>query len=183
MLFFPWLKAQYGPGERIFFSAANWSLPMSPIGAREDWSLFCYDSLTGTVTDVLPLNIKFDFGGSIYVIQFSLSPDGKKVLLPTTKSNFIIYELGKDSKNIQVKEQESGGDSPPELFPAWKGNNEISCLAYKESKFLTEEAREKFKHDDEVVILDSNGEFKHVLSNSWSIFNEATPAAENQTSN
>jgi hypothetical protein len=178
LYFFPWLKAQYGPSERIFFSSANWSLPVSKKESVEDWSLFCYDSLIGTVTDVLPSNVKSDMGGSVYVIQFSMSPDGKKALLPITQNNFIIYEFGKEPKKIVFKEQGGGGEDVPELFPSWKGNNEISCFASADSKLFTEEVRDKFKNDEDeqVVILDANGKFKQVLSRSWEDKIEKTPA-------
>jgi hypothetical protein len=166
LLFFPWLKAQYGSGERIFFSSANWSLPMSKMNEQANWSLFCYDNLTGTVTDILPSKVKSNVGDSLYVMQFAMSPDGTRVLLPITQNNFIIYELGKNSNKIVVKEQDSGNDKP-ELFPSWKGNNEITCIASIESKFLTEQDKTQFTSDDEVVILGSDGKFKLVLSRNW----------------
>jgi len=165
--FFPWMKVQYGTGGRIFFSSVNWTLPTSKMELSEGWSVFCYDSATGTVDDILPLNVQVDTMSSLYVMQFALSPDRKKVLLPILQYNFIIYELGKEHEKIIAKEQDDGGDDVPELFPAWKGNGQISCIAFSDSGFVPEQAKEKFKRDEEIVILKANGEFDKILSENW----------------
>lgn len=164
VIFYSWLKVVYGPGNRLFFTSAVLTLPASRKDVAE-WSLFCYDSVTDTVTDVLA-------GVSNYTseamnMQFALSPDGKIVLLPIKHNRFIRYELGTDSMEIPIKEDEGFGEENVSAFlPAWKGNDEISCPVSEKSRFLNKEGEDKH-HRKEIVILGADGKFRRVLSENW----------------
>jgi hypothetical protein len=166
ILFYPWLKVEYGPGGRLFFSSAVLTLPAS---TRDDprWTLFCYDPVTATIADVLPASVSSYTSDAVDLLMFDLSPDGKNVLLPTKNNRFIRYTLGKDSMKIPVEEDEGYKDDNMSAYlSVWKGNDEISYLASEKSRFLRKEGQEKH-HRKEFVILGADGEFRRVLSESW----------------
>jgi len=136
-IFYPWLKVQYGAGERIFFSSCVLSLPASK---RDEpgWSLFCYDCITGTVTDVLPLSVSNHTSKAMSMTQFALSPDGKNVVLPIKNNRFVGYTLGTDSIEIPIEQDEGFGEEDVlKLAPAWKGNRGVSFLVSDISPRLT----------------------------------------------
>jgi hypothetical protein len=176
-IFYPWLKVQYGPGGRIFFSSCLLSLPASE---RDEprWSLFCYDSVTATVTDVLPLNVSNHTGQAMTMAQFALSPDGKSVLLPIKNNRFVCYGLGTDSIEIPIKEDEGFGEEEvSELVPSWKGNDEVSFLVAENSHFLpkAEECAAAASRKEIIVLRKTDGTSR-VLSESWP--DETEPGSE-----
>lgn len=163
-MFNPWMKVDYALSCRVFFSSPVASIPSSNLD-EEKWSLFSYDSVTGAVTNVLPSSISDYVEGNVNL--FAISPDGRKVILPMRKNRFAIYELGKSSANVPINENEIfGEENVLEFAPAWKGNNEISCLVSEKSHFLIKEGQEKY-HRKEIVILGADGKFLRVLSNNW----------------
>jgi len=169
LIYYPWLKIQYGFGERIFFSSCVLPLPASK---RDEpgWSLFCYDSVTGTVTDVLPQAVSNYTSQAVCMLQFDLSPDGKYVLLPIKNNRFLNYELGTtDSIEIPIEEDEGFGEEEiSELTPSWKGNNEISFLVSNNSHFLSKTKEGQGKPDRyEIVILRRTNGRSRVLSKNW----------------
>jgi len=165
VIFYPWLKVVYGSGGRFFFSSAVLSLPTSRRDEAE-WSLFCYDSVTDTVTVVLPAGVS-NYTSEAMNTQFDLSPDGKSVLLPIKHNRFIIYKLGTDSMEIPIEESEGfGGGDVSEFLQVWKGTDEIPCLVSEKSRFLKKEGEDKH-HRKEIVILGADGKFRRVLSESW----------------
>lgn len=166
IVIYPWMKLQYGPGGRIFFTSLALSIPM--INNNEPrLSLFCYDTVTQTVNDVLPSELSSYIDGAMSASQFSLSRDGKSVLLPIRDNRFMIYELGSRSPELPIEENEGfGEENVLEFAPAWKGNNEISCLVSEKSHFLIKEGQEKY-HRKEIVILGADGKFLRVLSENW----------------
>lgn len=168
-LFYPWSKVQYGPDNRIFFSSFALPLPASTRdGAR--CSLFCYDPVVATVTDVLPLSVSGHISGQVFSIsQFALSPDGKHVLLPITNNRFIVYTLGTDSMEMPIPQEEGFGEEElPELAPSWKGNNEIAFMVSEKSHFLpkAEEGTERTARK-EIVVLRMTDKQSRILSESW----------------
>lgn len=166
VIFYPWVKVVYGSGERLFFSSAGLSLPASK---RDEagWSLFCYDPVTATVTDALLADVSVYTGEGISILQFTMSPDGRSVLLPIKDNRFIIYKLGTDSVVIPIEESEGfGGGEISEFLPVWKGNEEISALVSEKSRFLKKEGKDKH-HRKEIVILGADGKFRRLLSESW----------------
>ena len=166
ILFYPWLKVEYGAGGRLFFSSAVLSLPAS---TRDEprWTLFCYDPVTATIADVLPASVSSYTSGAVDVLMFDLSPDCKNVLLPPKDNRFIRYTLGKDSMKIPVEEDEGYGDKSKSAYlSVWKGNDEICYLASKKSSFLTSDKEEPYKRQ-EMVILGADGKFRRILSGSW----------------
>lgn len=163
-MFNPWMKVDYALSRRVFFSSPVASIPSSNLD-EEKWSLFSYDSVTRTVANVLPSSISDYVEGNVNL--FAISPDGRKVILPMRKNRFAIYELGKSSANVPINEDEMFGDENVLKFaPAWKGNNEISCLVSEKSHFLTKKGQEKH-HRKEIVILGADGKFLRVLSENW----------------
>ena len=165
VIFYPWLKVVYGPGDRLFFTSAVLTLPASRRDTAE-WSLFCYDPVTATVTDTLPAGVS-NYTSEAMNTQFALSPDGKNVLLPMSKNRFAIYTLGTEAMAMPVEEDEGFGEESISAFlPAWKGNDEISCLVSEKSRFLRKDGQEKH-HRKEFVILGADGKFRRVLSESW----------------
>ncbi|MHC4109851.1 MAG: hypothetical protein ACYSUY_02175 [Planctomycetota bacterium] len=166
LIFNPWLKVVYGTGERLFFSGARLSLPTSTKDEPR-WSVFCYDPVTATVTDVLGQSVSSYSGEAIGTSQFALSPDGKNVLLPLVKNRFMIYRFSDGSTIFPIKEDEGfGEENISVLLPVWKGNDEISCVVSEESHFLKKEDEEKH-HRKEIVILGADGSFRRVLSENW----------------
>ena len=169
VVFSPWLKVQYGLDNRIFFS--SYAMPL-PVSKRDDpgFSLFCYDPLIATVTDVLPLSVSSHTSEQAFNIsQFALSPDGKNVLLPIKHNRFIDYELGTNSTEIPIPQEEGfGEDGLPELAPSWKGNEAICFLVSEDSHFLpkAKEGQDKPDRKEIVVLRRTNGQ-TWVLSENW----------------
>ena len=145
------------------------SLPVSKTNEGR-WSLFCYDSEIGTVSEVLPQKVSNNTQ-VLAMLQFELSPDGKKVLLPIKNNRFVIYELGTDSMNIPIEENEGFGEEEiSELIPSWKGNDEISFLVSGESHFLPESEIQEGEEEpgrNEIVVLNRTDNQSRVLSESW----------------
>jgi hypothetical protein len=168
VIFYPWLKVQYGSGDRIFFSSCLLSLPTSK---RDNprWSLFCYDSVIATVTDVLPLNVSNYTSQATAMAQFALSPDGKNVLLPIKNNRFLCYELGTDSMEIPIEENEVFGEEDGlELAPSWKGNDHVSFLVSENSHFLveTKQGSDKPARKEMVILRKTDGQ-SWILSEGW----------------
>ncbi|HUT47595.1 MAG TPA: hypothetical protein VMX36_15035 [Sedimentisphaerales bacterium] len=169
-VFYPWFKVEYGLDNRIFFSSFDLPLPASK---RDEagCSLFCYDPVTATVADVLPLSVSNHTSQQVLSISlFSLSPDGKRVLLPIEHNRFIVYTLGTDSMEIPVREEDGFGEEEiPELPPSWKGNNEFSCLVSGKSIFLSFEPQEGRDKADrrEIVVLGKDGKTWKAWILSW----------------
>ena len=167
-VFYPWFKVEYGLDNRIFFSSLIFPLPMSK---RDEpgCSLFCYDPVTGTVADVLPLSVSIYTSQQILGISlFSLSPDGKHVLLPIKHNRFVVYELGTDSMEIPIPEEEGFGEEEiPKLAPSWKGSNEFSFLVSGKSKFLPEPKEGEDQDDrEQIIVLETDGK-NWILSKNW----------------
>ncbi len=165
LIFNPWLKVVYGSGGRLFFSGTHLSVPASTKDEPR-WSVFCYDSITATVTDVLGGRVSNYSGEVIGTSQFSLSPDGKKVLLPMPKNRFLIYRFSDGSTLFPLNESEEFGEDIPSFLPAWKGNDEISALVSEWSRFLNKDKEEPHKRQ-EIVIFGADGQFRRVLSENW----------------
>lgn len=172
VVYYPWLKATYGSGGRIFFSGIDLPLPASK---RDDlqWSLFCYDSVTGSIANVLPTSVLNYTSQATSSSQFALSPDGKKVLLPIKDHRFVGYELGTDSMEV-VPEDEGFGDQEDELkmVPSWKGNNEITFLV-PENSHLLPKAEEGESARRQIVLLRITDGGTRILSENWP--DEAVP--------
>jgi hypothetical protein len=161
-IFYPWMKVSYGPDGRIFFSSLKLILPSSSLDEVK-WSLFCYDPLTESISDVLPISISANMIGSINA--FALSPDAKNVLLPMENNRFAVYELGKLKTNIFLSEEEGfGGKETPKLAPSWKSCNDISCLVSGNSHFL----RGNKTNKNQVIVI-RNGKAEIILSKTWNL--------------
>ncbi len=163
VLFYPWTKVEYGPSGRMFFASTSLSLP-SVERDEPGWSLFCYDSVTGSITDVLPPGLSAYTSQTMNVCQFSLSPDCRKVLLPIQNNRFICYKLASKSAEFSIEQSEGfGDDSVLELAPAWKGNDQITCLVSEDSRYL---GQEKTGHK-EIVVLGVDGALRQILRKNW----------------
>jgi hypothetical protein len=163
--FYPWAKVEYGPGGRIFFVCMSLTIPSTQQDDPE-LQLFCYDTITKTLNSVLPSHLSEYMDSAMPAYQFSLSPDGKKVLLPIDGHQFMIYELGATSSETPINENEGFGDQGElELAPAWKGNDRISCLVSEESRFL----KNQKPLSKEMVILGTDGEFIQNISKNWPV--------------
>lgn len=167
LIFYPWQKVQYGLDGRIFFSTCEMSLPMSE---KEEgrWSLFCYDNRLGAVSEVLPQTVS-NMSQVVAMLQFELSPDGSKVLLPIKKNRFVIYKPSSGSTDIPIKEDEEFGDEEvSELVPAWKGNDEISFMVSGKSHFLPEQQQDpKETGPNQIIILNTTNDQSRILSQTW----------------
>jgi hypothetical protein len=127
ILFSPFLKIEYGPGGRIFFSSARLSLPASKLDDPQ-WTLFCYDPLTETVSGILPTAA--DVFSAKDLTVFAFSPDGRKILLPQGEDNIFIYNMNTRDFGIVRGESLDQKEDWPKMVPAWKGNEAFSA-AYK----------------------------------------------------
>jgi hypothetical protein len=173
LVFYPWFKVEYGRDNRMFFS--SFALPL-PVSKRNEagCSLFCYDPVTGTVADVLPLSVSTYTNQQVLSISlFSLSPDGKRVLIPIKYNRFVVYELGTDSMDIPISEEEGFGEEElPELAPAWKGNSQFSCMVSGKSKLLPKPKEGEDKNPEDrrgIVVLGKEGNTwkAWILSQNW----------------
>jgi len=163
-IYYPWLKAEYGHSGRIFFSNISVCLPAGRLSEAQ-WSLFYYDPITKSVSNLLPPSVSDYIGQTVN--NFTLSPDGKRLLLPMEKNRFAIYELGESSANVPIEDTEGFGEREIlQLAPAWKNNNEISCLVSEKSHFLITENKDKYRK--EVVIIGADGNIRQILSGLWS---------------
>jgi hypothetical protein len=166
VLYYSWMAVSYARNDRMFFSSGEISLPSSKID-NEKGSVFCCDTLTGSVSNILP-QLALDFTQGNYYL-FQLSHDSRRILLPGNKNTLGIYALGPDIENSKVLvdvNESFGEDSPPELVPQWKGPNQISCLVSEKSHFLTQDPNTPH-HRKEIVILDDKGNLVQILSQSW----------------
>jgi len=166
ILYCSWMIVKYDGDSRIFFSTAKMSLPTSKIDEEKN-SLFCCDTLTGAVSEILPETALGLTEGNCHL--FALSHDGRKILLPGNKNTLGIYALGQelDSSKLLIDKDESfGEDSPPELVSQWKGGDKISCLVAENSHYLNDDPNTTHRRK-EVVILDTEGNLVQVLSKDW----------------
>jgi hypothetical protein len=166
LIFYPWQKVRYGLDGRIFFSTCSMPLPISKKD-EPGWSLFCYDSVTGMVSNVLPQSVLVYTSQAMDMLQFELSPDGKKVLLPIKKNRLVDYEFGTDKVGLPVFEDEEFGEEEiPALVPTFKGNDDITFLVSEKSHYLTEAKGEK-PDRYEVVVLNRSSLKGRILSQTW----------------
>jgi len=160
-LFNPFIKVAYGLGGKIFFSAAGMSLPAGKLNGEPRWSIFCYDPVTESIADILPRGVSEDLDDNIGF--FTISPDGRNILLPMPKTRFKIYTLGGDAALSPIEEAEGLGEKNTLVMaPTWKGNDEICCMVSKESHFLKDYTGEK--QDQNLIIIDTKGEFRSILT-------------------
>jgi len=165
VLYYSWMSVSYARDSRIFFSTAKFSLPSSKLDS-ERGSIFCYDTLTGSISEILPQIILGDEGD---LHLFALSHDSRKILLPGKKNILGLYVLGGDlklSKVIVDTNESFGDDSPPKLVAQWKGTDRFSCLVAENSHYLTDDPNSP-AHRKEIVILDTEGNLKKILSKDW----------------
>ena len=160
VIFYPGTGVSYHPSGRIFFSSTPMQLPASKLH-EEKMSVFCYDPLLKTVTDVLPRGISAPLSMSVF--NFEISPNGEKLLLPLQQQRFMIYTLGQGQAISPLDEPNAFGEKEVfKMVPAWKGNNQISCLVKKDCPFLKGVSAD-FMKDQAVAIIDSRGQFIDVL--------------------
>lgn len=175
-LFQPYMSVAYGPDGRVLFSSATVTIPTGELDEPRN-SLFCYDRLTGTVTDILPSGLRNQVSESIH--YFRLSPDRKRLLVPLESNRFAICQLGATDVKYPLSVEEGFGDDDiPDFLPSWKGNDRITCLVSETSHFLTGPGG-KPHHRQEIVVIDTNGQLLEVLSKDWP--DEAVPGASQAT--
>lgn len=164
-LFQPLMSVQYGLDGRVLFSSATATIPTSDLDAPRT-SLFCYDRLTGTVTDIVPARLRSQVTEEIH--YFRLSPDGKRVLVPLQDQRFAIYTLGSNEVVFPLEADEGFGDDTPVLLPAWKGNDHVTCLLPETSRFLAGPDGKPHRRT-EIVAVDISGPSLQVrvLSADW----------------
>jgi hypothetical protein len=168
VLYHPWMHVSYAGENRIFFASAKMSLPSSKLD-EEKTTIFCCDTLTGAISEIVH-QIVLDFSqGNLYL--FALSHDSRKILLHGKKNTLGIYALGGDLNLSKVliddNEGFGKGENPPlSLVAQWKGPDQVSCLVSEKSHFLTNDPNTPARRK-EIVILDTDGKLKKVLSQSW----------------
>jgi hypothetical protein len=168
VLYHPWMHVSYTGENRIFFASTKMSLPSSKLD-EEKTTIFCCDTLTGAISEIVP-QIVLDYAqGNLYL--FALSSDSRKILLHGKKNTLGIYALGGDlnlSKLLIDDNEGFGkGDNPPlNLVAQWKGPDRVSCLVSEKSHFLTNDPNTPARRK-EIVILDANGNLQQILSKDW----------------
>jgi hypothetical protein len=101
------------------------------------------------------------------MLQFELSPDGKKVLLPIKSNRLIDYEFGTDKVGLPIFDDEGFDDEEvSSLVPTFKGNDEISFLVSGDSHYFDETQRED-PNRYEIIVLDRAALKGRILSESW----------------
>ncbi|OHB57453.1 MAG: hypothetical protein A2173_04305 [Planctomycetes bacterium RBG_13_44_8b] len=164
--YYSWMYISYARDGRIFFTSAKMSLPSSKLDV-EKATIFCCDTLTGAISEILP-QIALDFTESNCYL-FTLSHDSQKILLPGNKNTLGIYALGQEldlSKILIDKNESFGDDSPPKLVSQWKGRDQISCLVAENSHYICPDPNTAARRK-EIVILDIEGKLQKVLSKDW----------------
>jgi len=168
VLYRPWMHVSYAcdSDNRILFASVKMTLP-SGRSDEEKQNIFCYDTLTGAVSEIMPQGV-LDFSqGNLYL--FALSHDSRKILLHGKKNTLIL--LSNNPKvliddNEGFPEAKKGENPPLNLVAQWKGPDLISCLVSEKSHYLTDDpnipARRK-----EIVIIDADGNLKQILSKNW----------------
>lgn len=171
-LFQPFMNVQYGLEGRVLFSSATATIPTTDLEEPRS-SLFCYDRLTGTVTDILPSALRNKTNENVN--YFCLSPDGRRLLVPLESNRFAIYELGAADATFPLRVEEGFGESDqPDLLPAWKGNDRITCLVSETSRFLTGPEGQPHRRK-EIVVLGTDDQTQKVLVLSTDWPDEAIP--------
>jgi hypothetical protein len=166
ILYHPWMHVSYARDNRIFFASVKMSLPSSKLDYEKE-TIFCCDTLTGSVSEILPQIALDTLQGDLYL--FALSHDSREILLPGKKNTLGLYALGGNlelSKVIVDTNESFGDDSPPKLVAQWKGPDRFSCLVSEKSHFLTNDPNTPARRK-EIVILDANGNLKQILSKNW----------------
>jgi Tol biopolymer transport system component len=177
-LFQPLMSVQYGLDGRVLFSSASATIPTAELDQPRS-SLFCYDRLTGTVTDILPSALRNQTSENVN--YFRLSPDGKGLLVPLQYNRFALYELGSNDVTFPLEAGEGfGADNMPDFVPAWKGNDQITCLVPETSHFLKGTDGQPHRRK-EIVVLGTDGQLQKVLSKDWP--DEAIPEAMQDKAN
>ncbi len=168
ILYHPWTHVSYASENRIFFVSVKMSLPSSKLD-EEKTTIFCYDTLTGALSEIVH-QIVLDFSqGNLYL--FSLSHDSRKILLHGKKNTVGIYALGGDlnlSKALIDDNEGFGkGENPPlNLVAQWKGPDQVSCLVSEKSHYLTDDPNTPARRK-EIVIIDTDGNLIQILSKDW----------------
>jgi len=166
VVYYSWMKVAYAKDSRVFFSSSKLSLPSSKLDA-DTGSVFCCDTLTGAISDILP-QIAIDFTQGNYHL-FELSADCRKMILPGKHNTLGIYILGPDIESSKILVDSNEGfadDAPPKIAAGWKGDNQISCLVSEKSHYLTADPNTPHKRK-EIVILDTEGKLVQILSKNW----------------
>jgi hypothetical protein len=164
VLYHPWMRVSYAAEDRIFFASVGMSLPSSKIDAEKE-TIFCYDTLTGAISEILPQIVLDGAEGNLYL--FALSHDSRKILLNGKKNTVGIYALGGDLNLSKVLiDEKEGFEKGDGLIAQWKGSDQVSCLVSEKSHFLTDDPNTPHRRK-EIVILDTNGNLKQILSKDW----------------
>jgi hypothetical protein len=166
VLYHPWMHVSYACDNRIFFASVKMSLPSSKLD-EEKTTIFCCDTLTGALSEIVH-QVVLDYAqGNVNLYLFALSGDSRKILLNGKKNTVGIYVLGGDLElsKVLIDDNEGFGEGES-LIAQWKGPDQVSCLVSEKSHYLTADpnipARRK-----EIVILDTNGNLKQILSKDW----------------
>ena len=163
-LFQPTIHVAYGLDGRILLSSAAAAIPTAELDEPKI-SLFCYDRVTGTVTDILPGALRNQANQNMNF--FRLSPDGKRLLVPLKHNRFAIYELGSNDAVFPCEQDEGFGlDEMPDFLPSWKGNDQITALVSEKSHLLVGRD-EQPAHRKEIVVIGTRGQLRSVLSKDW----------------
>jgi hypothetical protein len=168
VLYHPSMHVSYARENRIFFASAKMSLPCSKLDSEKQ-TIFCFDLLTNSVSEMMPQVIPEVWQGNLYL--FALSGDSRRTLLPGNRNTLYLYTLGPDLKSsrvlIDVNEGFGEGENPPlSLVAQWKGPDQVSCLVSEKSHYLTNDPNTPARRK-EIVILDTNGNLKQILSKDW----------------
>ena len=154
-------KIECGLGGRILFSSTKITLPTSNLDETR-CSVFCWDPVTRTVTDLLPSHMPNM--PQVFPRLFSLSPDGRRVLLPLAKYRFSIYEFGERELKYPWQEKEEAEDYFLNFVPAWKGNQEISGIVSPDDPLLLERTKDRPDQDEGIAIFGIDGTLHRIIS-------------------
>jgi len=165
VLYHPWMHVSYAceSDNRIFFASVRMSLP-SGESDEERQNIFCYDTLTRAVSEIMPQGVRDFSQGNLYL--FAFSHDSRQMLLPGRKNTLIILS---NNPKVLIDEKEGfgKGENPPiSLVAQWKGPDRLSCLVSEKSHYLTNDPNTPARRK-EIVILDVDGDLKQILSKNW----------------
>jgi hypothetical protein len=164
VLYHPWMRVSYAAQDRMLFVSVKTGLPSSKLDEERE-SIFCYDSITGAISDLSP-HVPDDWQGNLYLMAPSI--DSRKTLIPGKKNILLLY-AGPDFDKMKVivdTNESFGDDTPPKLVAQWKGPDTFSCLVSEKSHYLTADPNTPHRRK-EIIILDSDGKLVNVLSKDW----------------
>ena len=155
----PFATVAYHHTGRLLFHGLAVTLPAG-LSPEPRPSIFAFDPVTRTVTDVLPSSVSELLTGP----YFTISPDGKRLLIPLTSKGetegIVAYQLGEAEGRRPLEGKAVFATGAP--LPTWKGPDHIACWIKSESVLLADAGLGE-RSGDVLAEVDLEGNLVRVL--------------------